>query len=454
MFDALSERLQGIFRSLRGETRVTETVLQETLREIRLALLEADVHVSVVRALLDAVRAKALGDEVLRSLSPGQQVVKIVRDELEALLGAATPAPLRFASRPPTTILMVGLQGSGKTTTTAKLGAWLKKSGRYPYLIPADVARPAAIEQLVRVGQSVGLKVHEHDGSRPPLEIVERGVIEARRTGFDTVLVDTAGRLHVDEPLMEELRGIKALVAPAEILFVADAMTGQDAVRSAGEFHRALELSGIILTKLDGDARGGAALSIRHVTGVPIKFVGTGERPTEFEVFHPDRMVGRILGMGDLLGLIEKAEEAFDTEQAAALEKKLRRNEFNLEDFRDQLKTIRKMGPLSSIVSMLPGMGQVREADLDSAAMVRVVAILDSMTRQERANPQILNGSRKRRIARGSGQSVQEINRILKQFAQMRRMMKTLQTARGGKAPKGGRGASGLRLPFLGRPGS
>jgi signal recognition particle subunit SRP54 len=446
MFDALGERLQGIFRSLRGETRVNEAVLGETLREIRLALLEADVHVSVVRALLDAVRGKALGEEVLKSLSPGQQVVKIVRDELTALLGEPGAAPLRFASRPPTVVLLVGLQGSGKTTTTAKLGLWLKKGGRYPYLVPADVYRPAAIEQLVRVGGSVGLKVYAHDGSRKPEELAREGVVEARRSGFDTVLVDTAGRLHLDAPLMDELRGLKASLAPSEILFVADAMTGQDAVRSAGEFHQALGLTGIILTKMDGDARGGAALSIRHVTGVPIKFVGTGERPTEFDAFHADRMVGRILGMGDLLGLIEKAEEVFDADQAKVIEKKLRKNTFTLEDFRDQLKTVRKMGPLSSLMSMLPGMAQVKQADLDEDAVVRVMAILDSMTPKERERPEVLNGSRKRRISRGAGQSVAEINRLLKQFAQMRRMMKTLQAARPGKGGKGG-----LRLPFLGR---
>jgi signal recognition particle subunit SRP54 len=446
VFDALGERLQGIFKSLRGETRINEAVLGEALREIRMALLEADVHVSVVKALLDAVRAKALGEEVLKSLSPGQQVVKIVRDELEALLGTAGASPLRFASKPPTVVLMVGLQGSGKTTTTAKLGLWLKKGGRYPYLVPADVYRPAAIEQLVRVGGSVGLKVFAHDGCKKPADLAREGIAEARRSGFDTVLVDTAGRLHIDDALMEELRTLKATTAPTEVLFVADAMTGQDAVRSAGEFHKALGLTGIILTKMDGDARGGAALSIRHVSGVPIKFVGTGERPTEFDAFHPDRMVGRILGMGDLLGLIEKAEEAFDADQAKALEKKLRKNTFTLEDFRDQLKTVRKMGPLSNLMSMLPGMAQVRQADLDEGAVVRVMAILDSMTPKERERPEVLNGSRKRRISRGAGQSVAEINRLLKQFAQMRRMMKTLQTTRPGKGGKGG-----PRLPFLGR---
>lgn len=449
MFDNLSERLQGIFKKLSGQARISETVLNESLREVRLALLEADVHVGVVKQLLAGVRDKALGEEVLRSLSPGQQVIKIVRDELESLLGAGEPAKLEFASKPPTVILLVGLQGSGKTTTAAKLGLWLKKSGRYPYLVPADIYRPAAIEQLIRVGKQAELKVHEHDGSEAPLEISRQAVLHARRSGFDTVLIDTAGRLHIDEELMEELRGLVAGLQPSEILFVADSMTGQDAVRSAGDFNRALGVSGIVLTKLDGDARGGAALSIRHVTGVPIKFVGTGERAEELEPFHADRMVGRILGMGDVLGLIEKAEEVIDVQAAKQLERKIRKNEFTLEDFRDQLKTLRRMGPLSGIVQMLPGMSQVKESDLDTRAIVRVIAVIDSMTPKERRLPQLLNAKRKRRIAKGSGQSVQEINRLLKQFAQMKRMMKSVQAmAKGGKRgkmpPRGG-------LPFFGR---
>ena len=444
MFQGLSERLQGIVGKLRGEARIGEGVLDETLREIRMALLEADVNVGVARELLQRVREKALGEAVLKSLTPGQQVVKIVRDELEALLGAGEVNRLKFASRPPTVILMVGLQGSGKTTSTAKLGLWLKSSGRYPFLIPADVYRPAAIEQLVRVGKSAGLRVLEHDGSRNPVDIVRDGVLEARRSGFDTVLVDTAGRLHIDEALMEELRAIRAAVDPVEILFVADAMTGQDAVRSAGEFHKALGLTGAILTKTDGDARGGAALSIRHVTGVPIKFVGTGERPSEFEAFHADRMAGRILGLGDILGLIEKAEEAIDLEEAQALEKKLRKNQFTLEEFRSQIRMMKKMGPLSGVLSMLPGMGHLKDQDLDNDALKGVVAILDSMTPDERRRPEIVNGSRKKRIARGSGTSVPEVNRLLKQFAQMRRMMKMVSAQQAA-------GRRGSKLPFLGR---
>jgi signal recognition particle subunit SRP54 len=447
VFENLAERLQRVLKDLGGQGRVSEAVLQQSLREVRLALLEADVHVGVAKTLLERVREKALGQEVLRSLTPGQQVVKIVRDELEALLGGGLATPLRFAPRPPTVLLLVGLQGSGKTTSAAKLGAWLKRAGRYPYLVPADVYRPAAIEQLVRIGTAAGLKVHAHDGRQKPLDIAREAVGQALRSGFDTVIVDTAGRLHVDEALMDELRELKRALAPTEILFVADAMTGQDAVRSAGEFHAALTATGVVLTKLDGDARGGAALSIRHVTQLPIKFVGIGEKVTDFEPFHPERMVGRILGMGDVLGLIEKAEETFDERETEELERKLRRNEFTLGDFRDQLRRLRRMGPLSSVVAMLPGMSHVREGDLDAQALVRVIAIIDSMTPRERANPRLLDGSRKRRISRGSGRGVAEINRLLKQFAQIRRMMKTAQAAVKGK----GRGSRLPRLPFFGR---
>ena len=443
MFDNLTERLQGVFKKLSGQGRVNEATLKESLREVRMALLEADVHVGVVKELISAVREKASGEAVLKSLTPGQQVVKIVREELERLLGQGESGDLRFSGKPPTVILMVGLQGSGKTTTTAKLGAWLKKSGHYPYLVPVDIYRPAAIEQLVKVGTQAGLRVYEHDGSEKPLAIAKAGILEARRSGFDTVLIDTAGRLHIDDVLMDELRGLKQGLEPQEILFVADSMTGQDAVRSAGEFHAALEITGAVLTKLDGDARGGAALSVRHVTGVPIKFVGIGEKVDDLERFHPDRMVSRILGMGDVLTLIEKAEEAVDEEQAAELEKKIRKNQFSLKDFRDQLRTLKKMGPLSNVVSMLPGMGHAKEADLDPKATVRVVAIIDSMTPREREHPQLLNASRKRRIARGSGRTVPEINRLLKQFAQMKRMMKSMKSM----AKKGRKGGLPFRLP-------
>ncbi len=444
MLEGLSDRLSGVVRNLTGRGRIGEAVLDETLREIRMALLEADVHVGVVKALIDGVRERALGEAVLKSLSPGQQVIKIVRDELEKLLGAGEDRRLDFSSKPPTVIMMVGLQGSGKTTTAAKLGLALKKNGRYPYLVPADVYRPAAIEQLVRVGTSAGLNVHDHGGSDSPLEICRAGILEARRKGFDTVILDTAGRLHIDEGLMGELTELKSQLAPREILFVADSMTGQDAVRSAGEFHSALGVSGVVLTKMDGDARGGAALSIRHVTGVPIKYLGIGEKISELEEFHPDRLVGRILGMGDVLTLIEKAEETIDQAEAVALEQKLRKNQFSLEDFRSQIRMVSKMGPLSGLVSMLPGMGQVKEADLDSDALVRVGAILDSMTVRERQQPQLLNGSRKKRIARGSGRSVPEVNRLLKQFSQMKRMMKQARNMQKGKQGRG-------KLPFFGK---
>ncbi len=440
MFDNLTARLQGVFKKLSGKARISEAVLKDSLREVRMALLEADVHVGVIKELIAAVSERAASEAVLKSLAPGQQVIKIVREELEQLLGQGDSGELVLGGKPPAVILMVGLQGSGKTTTTAKLGAWLKKNGRYPYLVPADVYRPAAIEQLVKIGTQAGLRVYEHDGSERPLAIAKAGVLAARRSGFDTVLIDTAGRLHIDDKLMDELRDLKAELEPQEILFVADSMTGQDAVRSAGEFHRALEITGVVLTKLDGDARGGAALSVRHVTGMPIKFVGLGENITDLERFHPDRMVSRILGMGDVLTLIEKAEEAVDEKEAAELEKKIRKNEFTLKDFRDQIKMLKKMGPLSNVVSMLPGMSHVKESDLDPKATVRVVAIVDSMTPRERRHPQILNASRKRRIARGSGRSAPEINRLLKQFAKMKRMMKSMQSG----AKKGKKG----RLPF------
>jgi signal recognition particle subunit SRP54 len=445
VFDNLTERLQGAFKKLSGQARISEAVLKDSLRDVRMALLEADVHVGVVKELIAAVREKAAGEAVLKSLAPGQQVIKIVREELEQLLGQGDSGELNLGGKPPVVILLVGLQGSGKTTTTAKLGAWLKKNGRYPYLVPADIYRPAAIEQLIKVGAQAGLPVYEHDGSEQPLAIAKAGLLAARRSGFDTVLIDTAGRLHIDDELMDELRGLKAGLEPQEILFVADSMTGQDAVRSAGEFHKALEISGAVLTKLDGDARGGAALSVRHVTGVPIKFVGLGETIADLERFHPDRMVSRILGMGDVLTLIEKAEEAVDEKEAAELEKKIRKNEFSLQEFRDQLKMLKKMGPLSNVVSMLPGMSHVKESDIDPKATVRVVAIVDSMTPRERRHPQILNASRKRRIARGSGRTAPEINRLLKQFAQMKRMMKSMQSG----SKKGKKG--GLPFPFPGR---
>jgi len=446
VFETLSERLQQVMKTLRGQARVSEEILAETLREIRLALLEADVAVPVVKRLLDSVKAKALGADVQGSLTPGQQVVKIVRDELVALLGGEGARDLMLGSAYPAVVMLVGLQGSGKTTTTAKIGRLLKARRRFPFLIPADIARPAAIAQLVKLGTEAGLGVLDHDGKDTPLGVVRKGMSAARQKGYDVVLVDTAGRLHVDEALMAELGQLKAELRPAEILFVADAMTGQDAVRSAREFHEKLGLTGICLTKLDGDARGGAAMSIAEVTGLPLKFVGTGEKADALEPFHAERMVSRILGMGDVMTLIEKAEEVFDADEAARLEKKLRRNEFTLEDFGEQLGKLRKLGPLENLLGMIPGAGAaLKGAQIDPKAIGRVQAMIGSMTRRERREPSILNGSRKKRIAKGSGTSVQEINRLLKQYMQARQMMKTLGSA------GGGRGRMGMPFPFRAR---
>ena len=447
MFENLSERLQQVTKKLRGQARVNEEVLAETLREIRLALLEADVAVPVVKRLLDAVRAQALGQDVQGSLSPGQQVVKIVRDELINLFGSEGAHDLMLGSAYPAVVMMVGLQGSGKTTTTAKIGRLLKGRRKFPFLVPADVARPAAIEQLVRLAKDNGLAVHEHEGTEAPLAVVRKAMVAARQKGYDVVLVDTAGRLHIDDELMAELGQIKSELRPAEILFVADAMTGQDAVRSAREFHSRLGLTGVCLTKLDGDARGGAALSIAEVTGVPLKFVGTGEKSDALEPFRPERMVSRILGMGDVLTLIEKAEEAFDVEEAARLEKKLRRNEFTLEDFGEQLGKLTRMGPLEQILGLLPGAGAaLKNAQIDPKAVGRIQAMIGSMTKQERRDPSVLNGSRKKRIARGSGTSVQEINRLVRNYLQARKMMKTL-----GREAGGGRGRPGMPSRFRAR---
>jgi signal recognition particle subunit SRP54 len=446
VFDNLSERLQQVLKRLRGQARVNEEVLAATLREIRLALLEADVAVPVVKRFLDGVREKALGQDVQGSLSPGQQVVKVVRDELIRVLGGEGKHELVLGSAYPAPVMIVGLQGSGKTTTTAKIGRLLKARGKFPFLIPADIARPAAIAQLVKLAHDAGLGVYEHDGSASPVEVARRGMVQARQKGFDVVLLDTAGRLHIDEPLMAELQELKRELRPAEVLFVADSMTGQDAVRSAREFHEKLGLTGICLTKLDGDARGGAAISIAHVTGVPLKFVGTGEKSDALEPFHADRMVSRILGMGDVLTLIEKAEEAYDADEAIRLESKLRRNEFTLEDFRDQLGKIRKLGPLDQLLGLLPGGAALKNVKVDPKAVGRVEAIIGSMTPDERREPSILNGSRKKRIARGSGTSVQEINSLLKQFMQARKMMKSL-----GRTAGAGRGRGGIPLPFRAR---
>ena len=436
MFESLSQRLSGIFRSLRGQGTLSEAHVDAALREIRLALLEADVHFKVVKTFLDRVRPIAMGQDVLRSLTPDQAVLRIVRDEMVELLGGGTPARLVTSSRPPSVVLMTGLQGSGKTTTTAKLAKWLVKGGHHPVLVSTDVYRPAAREQLRVLGERNGLKVHEPEGNEPR-ELLKSTLAEARAVGHDIVLVDTAGRLHIDDALMAELSDLKDVAQPSEILYVADAMTGQDAVRSAAEFHRRIGTTGIVLTKLDGDARGGAALSAASVTGSPVKFAGIGEKVDEFELFEPARMVSRILGMGDVLGLIEKVEAAFDHDQADALARKLRRNEFTLEDFREQMRQLRKLGPLDQVLSMLPGMGSMKGVDVDAGEreMRRSGAIIDSMTPRERREPALINGSRRKRIARGSGTHVEDVNRLLKQFAQARKMMKTFGGG-GGQAMK------------------
>jgi signal recognition particle subunit SRP54 len=435
MFENLSDKLQRAFKNLRGQGSLTEENMQEALREIRVALLEADVNLSVVKELIEHIRQRALGQEVMTSLSPTEQVIKIVRDELVTLLGKDT-ARFQFASRPPTVILMAGLQGSGKTTTAGKLAAWLQKGGHRPMLVSVDVYRPAAREQLRVVAQSIKANVYEGDtkGESAGTPLVERLAKEARReaviTGCDTLIVDTAGRLHIDADLMGEMAKLKALLSPQEILFVADAMTGQDAVRSAEAFHKQLSLTGTVLTKMDGDARGGAALSIRHVTGQPVKFIGTGEKPDAFEPFHPDRIVSRILGMGDMMSLIEKAEEKLDKRKSEEFARKaLSGDGFSLEDFRDQLRQIKKLGSMESILKMLPSVGpfagmQQMAGQVDEKQFTRVEAIINSMTPKERNHHEIISGSRRKRIANGSGTTVQEVNQLLRQYAQMRKMFK------------------------------
>ena len=442
MFESLSDRLQGVFRSLRGEGRLTEQTVEAALREIRMALLEADVNFKVVKAFIDRVRDKAVDQEVLKSLTPAQQVVRIVRDEMLALFGD-TQGGLPVTAQRPRVVLMLGLQGSGKTTTSGKLGRWLAKQGRHPILVSTDVRRPAAIEQLNVVAKQAGVRVHDPAGEMDPVKRASGALSEARNAGFDVVIVDTAGRLHIDDELMKELQAIKGTVQPSDLLFVADAMTGQDAIKSAGEFNRRIGVTGVVLTKMDGDARGGAALSVVGVVGVPIAFVGSGERLQDLEPFRPDRVVSRVLGMGDVLSLIEKAEEAVSVEDAEKLEEKIRKNAFTLEDFRDQLRTIKKMGPIEQILGMLPGMGNLKEMaaardQVDDKQLGRVEAIINSMTPQERRNHQVINGQRRKRIAKGSGTSVEEVNKLLKQFVQMQKMLKQLGGMAGLAGKRGG----------------
>jgi signal recognition particle subunit SRP54 len=435
MFENLQERLQRTFKSLRGQAVLNEENMQETLRELRLALLEADVNFKVVKQFIDQVQAKAVGQQVMSALSPGEQVIKIVRDELVEILGKDT-ARVKFASQPPTVVLMAGLQGSGKTTTSGKLAHWFKNGGHRPLLVSVDVYRPAAREQLKVVAQAIKAQIYQGEVAEASTATVERLAKEARReavnTGCDVLIVDTAGRLHIDDQLMEEMQSLKRLLNPSEILFVADAMTGQDAVRSADEFHKKLTLTGVVLTKMDGDARGGAALSIRNVTGAPIKFIGVGEKYDAFEPFHPDRIVSRILGMGDILSLIERAEQTVDKKKAQDIAARaLSGDGFSLEDFRDQLRQVKKMGSIQSLMGMLPSIGPFaglqKHADkIDEKQINHVEAIINSMTAYERNHHDVINGSRRKRIARGSGTTVQEVNNLLRQYAQMRKMFRQM----------------------------
>lgn len=444
MFDSLNERLGSVFKALKGKGKLTEIHIEDGMKEVRMALLEADVHYRVVKDFVAGVKARALGREVMESLTPGQQVVKIVYEELTRLMGESAEA-LNLSGPKPAVVMMVGLQGAGKTTSAAKLALYLRKNGKKPYLVPADIYRPAAIDQLQKLGGEIGVPVYPSETRQDPVDICLAAREEARRQGCDVLLVDTAGRLHVDAALMEELVRVRDRMTPSDILLVADAMTGQDAVKMASAFDQALGIGGIVLTKTDGDARGGAALSIRAVTGKPVKFVGIGEKISALDLFHPDRMASRILGMGDTLSLIEKAQEMVDEKQAVELERKLRKNEFTLEDFRDQLRQVRKMGPIGDLLKMLPGVNEkaLGKMNIDERELVRVEAIINSMTPEERRRHAIINGSRRKRIARGSGTTVQDVNQLLKNYTQAMKMVKKLN--KGGL--KGMRGMRGM-LPF------
>ena len=443
MFDNLSDRLQAVFKKLKGHGKLSEKNVQEGLREVRMALLEADVHYKVVKQLIADIKERALGQEVMASLTPGQQVIKIVNDELTALMGGRH-ADLKLSGTFPPSIMLVGLQGSGKTTTAGKLAVLLRKEGRKPYLVPADIYRPAAIEQLQTLGDQLAVPVFPSTKEMEPVQICQEARTIAHKEGLDTLLLDTAGRLHIDEELMDELCRIRDTVQPSDILLVADAMTGQDAVNIAKSFDDALDIGGVILTKMDGDARGGAALSIKSITNKPIKFIGVGEKLGDLEPFHPDRMSSRILGMGDVLTMIEKAQSVVDEQKAAELEEKLRKSEFTLEDFRDQMVQIRKMGSLSDIISLIPGMStnkHLKNLEVDEKEFVKIEAIINSMTPQERRQHTLIKGSRRKRIAKGSGTSVQDINKLLKNYSQVLKMIK--------KINKGGmRGLGRGMLPF------
>ncbi|RAK23343.1 signal recognition particle subunit FFH/SRP54 (srp54) [Anoxybacillus vitaminiphilus] len=444
-FEGLADRLQSVMNKIRGKGKVTEADVKEMMREVRLALLEADVNFKVVKDFIKRVSERAVGQEVLKSLTPGQQVIKVVKEELTALMGGEQ-SKIAVATRPPTVIMMVGLQGAGKTTTTGKLANLLrKKYNRKPLLVAADIYRPAAIKQLETLGKQLNMPVFSLGDQVSPVEIAKQALAKAKEEHYDYVLIDTAGRLHIDEALMDELKQIKEVTKPDEIFLVVDAMTGQDAVNVAQSFNEQLGLTGVILTKLDGDTRGGAALSIKAVTNTPIKFVGMGEKLDALEPFHPERMASRILGMGDVLSLIEKAQAAIDEEKAKELEQKMRTMSFTFDDFLEQLGQVRKMGPLDEIIKMLPGANKIKglnNIQIDEKQIGRVEAIIRSMTKEEKANPEIINASRKKRIAKGSGTSVQEVNRLLKQFEEMKKMMKMMSTMTKGKK-------KGFRFPFM-----
>ena len=448
MFDALSDRFEGIFKRLRSRGRLGEQEVDEVLREIRLALLEADVNFRVVKGVVARIKEKAVGLDLSKSLSPAQQIIKIVHEELVNTLGGEN-LKITYASKPPTVLLLAGLQGSGKTTTAGKLARWFKQQGRHPLLVGADLQRPAAVEQLRVLGGQVDVPVFSEPSD--PVEVARKGVEEAQRLGRDVLIVDTAGRLHIDAEMMDQVRHVSDAVHPDYTFLVVDAMTGQDAVNVAESFHETLELEGVILTKLDGDARGGAALSVKEVVGRPIAFASTGEKLADFEPFYPDRMASRILGMGDMLTLIEKAEEAFDQEEAAKAAEKLQKGEFTLEDFLEQMQQVKKMGPLQNLIGMLPGVPkELKKAEIDDSEIARIEAIIRSMTPQERREPQMINGSRRLRIANGSGMTTTEVNQLLKQFKEVQKMMKML-----GKGPKGLRGAKELmaQMPDMAGPG-
>ena len=464
MFDSLSDKLSKAMKTLRGHSKLTEANIEAALREVRMALLEADVHVQVARTFLSRVKEKALGKDVLDGLNPAQAFIDIVHQELTAIMGGQVDEhPLNYASKGPTVVMMVGLQGAGKTTTSGKLAKFLKKAGRSPLLVPADVYRPAAIEQLHIVAKDAGVPSFRTE-EKDPVAICRAALKEAELKGWDTVILDTAGRLHLDEQLMEELSKIKATCEPSEILFVADAMTGQDAVRSASAFHEKLAITGVVLTKADGDTRGGAAFSIKEVTGRPVKFVGEGEKLDDFQRFHPDRMAQRILGMGDVLSLIEHAKDRIDEKDAEQMAQRLAKNQFTLEDMRKQFQQVKKLGSMQKIIGMMPGMGQMKEQLASVASDKRVThmeAILNSMTPKERANPNVLDGKRRRRIALGAGRPVHEVNQLLKQYLEMKKMMSQMNDpkfmqkmqrmasgTKGGMSGLGGGGLGGFKMPF------